>query len=279
VTTKAVLKIGGEVVADDDLLLPTLRDVAALVDAGTRVLVCHGAGPQAGRLQEELGLSPRKVAGQRVTDAATLRVVKCALGGEVNIDLVAAASSAGLRAVGLCGVSDGLVTAKRRVALRVPGEPGPGPDLGFVGEVVRVRTDLVEHLWAGGFVPVLSPLGVEAASPGQGAPQVYNLNADTVAAAVAGALRADHLLLVTAVGGVRRDRNDPATRIAQLRASEARAAIANGTIVDGMIPKVEEALEHLALGIGAVHILPPGAGIVREAVLSPGRHGTVLLAD
>lgn len=278
-TTKAVLKIGGEVVADTQVLLATLRDVAALIDAGTRVLVCHGAGPQAGRLQEELGLSPRKVAGQRVTDAATLRVVKCVLGGEVNIDLVAAATSVGLRAVGLCGVSDGLVGATRRGARGVPGEPGASADLGLVGVVQRIRTELLEHLWAGGFVPVLSPLGVEVSASAGAAPQVYNINADTVAAAVAGALAADHLLLVTAVGGVRRDKHDPTTRIATLRASEAKAAIEDGTIADGMIPKVEEALEHLAMGIGAVHILPPGEGVVREAVERPGRHGTVLLAD
>jgi acetylglutamate kinase len=279
VATKAVLKLGGEVVADAQVLLPTLRDVASLVDAGARMLVCHGAGPQAGRLQEELGLSPIKVAGQRVTDDATLRVIKCVLGGEVNIDLVAAAASVGLRAVGLHGVSDAIVGALRRTAVRLPGAAEPGPDLGWVGVIERVRTDLLEHLWAGGFVPVLSPLGVDVVQPSDGPPQVYNINADSVAAAVAGALQADHLLLVTAVGGVRRDKHDPTTRIAALHASEARRAIEDGTIVDGMIPKVEEALEHLALGIGAVHILPPGAGIVREAVLSPGRHGTVLLAD
>lgn len=270
-TTKAVLKIGGEVVADPQVLLPTLRDVAALVDVGGRVAVVHGAGPQAGRLQEELGLRPTKIAGQRVTDPDTLRVVKCVLGGEVSIDLVAAALSVGLRAVGLSCVSDRIVTAVRRA--------DPVLDLGLVGEVTRVGTELLEHLWAGGFVPVLNPIGVDALAP-HGAPaQVYNINADTVAAALAGALRADHLVLVTAVGGVRRDKHDPSTRIEAMHASEARAAIEDGTIDGGMIPKVEEALAHLARGIGAVHIVPPGMGVVREAVQSPGRHGTVLLAD
>lgn len=278
VTTTAVLKLGGEVAGDPAARSTMLRDVAALVESGARVLVCHGAGPQAAHLQAELGLRPEMVAGQRVTDAATLRVVKCVLGGELNVDLVAAAVGVGLRAVGLAGVSDGVVTASRRPPGRVPGHGAP-VDYGYVGVVERVRTELIETLWQGGFVPVLSPLGLGPSVEPGADPQVYNINADTVAAAVAGALKADHLLLVTAVGGVRRDKNDPASRIPVLGAAAARTAIEDGTIAGGMIPKVEEALRHLALGIGAVHILPPGPGVVREAVETPGRHGTVLLAD
>lgn len=149
-------------------------------------------------------------------------------------------------------------------------------DFGFVGRIDRVRTALIEHLWAGGFTPVMSTLGVDA--PGERTSQVYNINADTVSSAAAQYLRADHLFLMTNVPGVMRDKDDPATRIPRLTAAEARAAIAEGVIVGGMIPKVEEALGRLANGVGAVHILSPEAGALSAEVEAPGSAGTVLLA-
>ena len=153
-------------------------------------------------------------------------------------------------------------------------------DFGFVGDVDEVRIELLEHLWAGGFLPVLNTLGVDGqATEDRLTRQVFNINADTVASAIAGALKADHLMLVTGIGGVMADKDDPSTRIPRLTAAQARAAIEDGTIAGGMIPKIEEALDNLAAGIGAVHILPPGAGIIAGAVSEPGRAGTVLVAD
>lgn len=273
-----VLKFGGDVVAQPAALAAVLRDVAALLRAGDRFVLCHGGGPQTGALSARLALDVVKVGGRRVTDAPTLQVVKQVLAGEVSVDVVAAAVAAGIAAVGISGVSDGLVTAHRRPPKVVSGG-GPDPvDFGFVGELDEIRVGLLQHLWAGGYCPVLNTLGLDGTTaPGASTRVVYNINADTVASAVAAAVRADHLLLITGIGGVRSDRDDPATRIPALTVAQARAKIADGTIAGGMIPKIEEALDNLAAGIGAVHILPPGAGVIQAAVRTPGSVGTVLL--
>lgn len=275
----AVLKFGGEVVADRPALMAVLRDVAVLTRNGWRFVICHGGGPQAGDLQTRLGLEIVKVGGRRVTDTATLQIMKQVLAGEVSVDVVAAAAAVELPAVGISGVSGGVVSAYRRPAMVVSGG-GPDPvDFGFVGNVERIDVRLLEHLWAGGYTPVLNTLGL-AGIEREGEPcEIFNINADTVAAAVAGALQADHLFLMTGVPGVLRDRDDPSTRIPRLSASEAREAIADGSIVGGMIPKVEEALDNLALGIGAVHILGPAAGALAAAAHAPGERGTVLVPD
>lgn len=274
----AVLKFGGDVVQDTDRLVAVLREVAALVDAGWRFLLCHGGGPQASSLQRRLGLEVAKVGGRRVTDAATLQVMKQVLGGEVSVDVVAAAQAAGLSAVGVSGVSAGTVTARRRPPIVVSGG-GPEPvDFGLVGEVVALNTGLIEHLWRGGFTPVLNTLGVSAGPEGGPACAVYNINADTVAARLAAALRVDHLFLMTGVPGVLRDKDDPATRIPRLTAGGARAAIADGVVVGGMIPKIEEALRQIEAGIGAVHILGADADGLRREALDAGSAGTVLVA-
>ncbi len=264
---RAVLKFGGEVVGDRDALDVVLREVAALAREGWRFVIVHGGGPQSTAHAAALGVDVRKVAGRRVTDAETLRIAKQVLAGELNTDVVAAARTNAVAAVGLAGVS--VLTATRRPPERVDAEL---VDYGFVGAVASVDVDLLETLWASGRTPVIAPLGVDTAG------QVYNINADTVAAGVAGALAADHLMLITGIGGVMRDKDDPSTRIPRLTAAQARAEIARGTIVGGMIPKIEEALRNLAAGIGAVHILPPGAGVIAAAAEQPGRFGTVLVA-
>ncbi len=276
---RAVVKIGGELVARPHDLLQLVADVAALVASDWRIAICHGGGPQATALQERLAIPTTKIGGRRVTDAATLQVMKLVLAGEVSVDVCAAAAAVGLPAVGISGVSAGLVTARRRPPKVVSGG-GPEPvDFGLVGDVTEIRTALVEQLWAGGFVPVINTLGVAEAAPPASPCEVYNINADTVASALAATLRADHLFLVTDVPGVLRDRDDPSSRIPRLGAAEAKAAIADGIIVGGMIPKVEEALDNLARGIGAVHILGVGPGALQEAAMHPGSRGTVLVAD
>ncbi len=274
----AVLKFGGEVVADGEKLAAVLRDVASLAAGGWRFVLCHGGGPQANALQAGLGQSPTKVGGRRVTDLATLQVMKQVLAGEVSVDVTAAALAAGMRAVGLSGVSDGMVSATRRPPMVVSGG-GPDPvDFGFVGKVETIRTELIEHLWQGGFVPVLNPLGVEPEGEGP-TRQVYNINADTVASAVAAALEADHLFLMTGVPGVLTDKDDPSTRVSRLGPGDARRAIDDGVIVGGMIPKVEEAFHNLELGVGAVHILGAEPGALRGEAEEPGSRGTVLLSS
>lgn len=263
-----VVKLGGEVVANPPALAAALGDVATLVRDGWRCVVCHGGGPQTTELGRRLGLEPIKVAGQRVTDDATLRVACQAIAGEVGCAIVAAAWSVGLRAVGL---SSGIVHGRRRPPVAVASEGGRVVDYGLVGDVTRIEVGVFEALWAAGVTPVLTPIAVGAAA------QLLNVNADTVASAVAAGLRAEHLFALTSVPGVLADRDDPSTRIPTLTAAEARAAIAAGTIAGGMIPKVEEALAALA-GARAVHILSPEPGALVDAVTRPGSRGTVLVS-
>ena len=268
--TTAVLKFGGEVVAAPEQLATVLGEVAELVESGWRFVVCHGGGPQASELGRQLGLEPIKVAGQRVTDEATLRVVCQALAGEVSCTVVAAARAVGLRAL---GISAGLISARRRPPVVVASEGGRTIDYGWVGDVTEIDRAALEGLWALGVTPIVNPIGVGSSA---GVPSVFNINADTVAAAIAAELAADHLFAVTAVPGVLRDRDDPSTRIPRLVAAEARAAIASGQIAGGMIPKVEEALA--ALGrTKAVHILAAEPGSLRAEAREPGSRGTVLL--
>ncbi|PRQ03703.1 Acetylglutamate kinase [Enhygromyxa salina] len=266
----SVIKFGGEVVGRAEQLAHVLTDVAALVEEGWRFVLCHGGGPQASALGRALGIEAKKIAGQRVTDERTLRVVSQAIAGEVGCAVVAGAWASGLAAVGL---SAGVVHARRRPPVPV-GEDGELVDYGLVGDVTRVDLRAIEACWSAGLTPVLSPIGVGSEAK---EPLLFNVNADTVAAALAAALGADHLFAFTSVPGVLRDRADPSTRIPRLSAAEARAAIAEGTIRGGMIPKVEEALAALA-GARAAHILAPEPGALADEASAPGSRGTVLIA-
>lgn len=280
-TKTAVLKFGGDVIAQPAQLFNVLSDVASLSGSGWKFILCHGGGPQASALQETLGLEPVMVGGRRVTDAATLRVMKQVLAGEVSVDVVAAATAAGLKAVGISGVSAELVSAHRRPPKVVSGGGDKPVDFGYVGDVTEIKPALIHLLWKGGFTPVLNTLGVaddlERAREGGHTAQVYNINADTIASAVAAAIAVDHLFLMTGVPGVLHDKDDPETRIEKLNPKDARRAIANGTAVDGMIPKIEEALANLENGIGAVHILGAGEGTLLSEAKTGGSAGTVLV--
>ena len=278
-TTTAVLKFGGDVVADTPKLVAVAGEVAALTQAGWRFLLCHGGNPQANSLTGRLKLERKQVGGRRITDAATLQVMKQVLAGECNVDVVAAAAAQGLAAVGVSGVSAGTVSASKRPP-KVFSGAGPDPvDFGFVGEIQRIDPRLIEYLWDGGYTPVLNTLGIAAQAEAPDAPcEVYNINADTVASAIAAAVKADHLFLMTGVPGVLRDKDDPATRIPRLTEPEARQAIRDEVIVGGMIPKIEEALKNLALGVGAIHILGAEAGALEAEAREAGSRGTVLVA-
>ena len=220
-TTIAVLKFGGEVVADTARLVAVLREVSDLVASGWRFVLCHGGNPQANALTQSLGLRRTQVGGRRLTDAATLDVMKRVLAGECNVDVVAAAMGQGLSAVGVSGVSAGLVTARRRPPVVMAG-CGPDPiDFGLVGDIEKIEHGLLETLLGAGYTPVVNTLGIDAAPGDDGVCPVYNINADTVASAIAAALGADHLFLMTGVPGVLRDKDDPSTRIPTLTATEA----------------------------------------------------------
>jgi acetylglutamate kinase len=269
-----VLKIGGELAAEPQKLADTVgKAVRAFLEQGVKVCVVHGGGPQASELQKKLGIEVRQVGGRRITDAATLEVMKMSLAGQVSVDVAAAFRLAQVPALCTSGVSLGLVDAVKRPPMVVSGGPPEPVDFGLVGDVTTVNVSVLEKLAAAGIVPVMGSLAGDA----QG--RVFNVNADTVATRVAAQLKARRLFLISNVPGVLRDKNDPSTRIPKLTAAEAKAQIASGVIVGGMIPKVEESLAMLAEGIGAIHIvgLNPADAVLREA-REPGSAGTAFVS-
>jgi acetylglutamate kinase len=266
-----VVKLGGEVVASAALAV-VARDLAEIARRGGRVVLVHGGGPQATRLQERLGMTPVQVAGQRVTDEATLDVMKMAVAGKVNVELCAALVAAGARPVGLHGASARVIAATRRPP-QVYAGAGPEPvDLGLVGDVTAVGEALLALLVDAGYMPVLACLG--AGEDGA----IYNINADTVASRAAVELGAEGLFLISDVPGVLRDVRDPATRVPRLTVADGRALIASGAVTKGMIPKLEASFAALAEGVTRVHVvgrLAPG-DLIRERE-APGAVGTVIV--
>jgi acetylglutamate kinase len=268
-----VIKLGGNAIEGAGAAA-VCRDVATLVAGGERVVVVHGGGPQATAMQERLGLVPERVAGRRITDEATLDVMKMVVGGKLNVDLCAALLRAGARPVGLHGASACAVEARRRPPTRIRGGPAEPVDLGLVGDVIGVNQALLALLLDHGFVPVLACLGASADGG------VFNINADVVANRVAAELRAEALVLVSDITGVLRDRTDHGSRIGIISRPEAVALIEAGTITDGMIPKVEEAFEAIAAGVSRVHIVGAlSAGDLAREMHTPGSVGTALVRE
>lgn len=264
-----VVKLGGDVLEDAAraTVAESLREIVH--ETPHSLVIVHGGGAQVTTLAGRLGIETRMVGGRRITDAAALEVLELVVAGKLNVELCAALQARGVRAVGLHAGS-GVLRARRRPP-RVISGAGPEPiDLGLVGDVVSFDLPLLEALWAASRVPVLSSLGLEGGA-------VLNLNADLVASQLAATLKAECLIAVTAVGGVRRDKDDPRTRIDRLTVSEARAAIATGVVKGGMIPKLEEAFAPLEAGVAAVQIVAPSE--IAAAVRAPGLVGTLLVGD
>src|SRR5205085_1488081 len=240
-----------------DLARSFARDIVLLEQTAINPVVVHGGGPQIGDMLKRLGIKSEFAGGLRITDAATIEIVEMVLAGSINKQIVGFINEAGGKAVGLCGKDGNMVTA-RKIGRRVT-DPGSNiekvVDLGFVGEPDKVDITVLNQILGRELIPVLAPL---ATSP-QG--ETYNINADTFAGAIAGALRAKRLLLLTDVPGVLDKSNK---LIKQLSADEARALIADGTIAGGMIPKVETCIYALEAGVEGVVILD---GKVPHAVL------------
>ncbi len=241
-----LVKIGGALVGDAAVRAELWRGVATL-RATHDVVVVHGGGPQSTALARRLGHEPRMVAGRRVTTDLDLDVAKYTLRGAANADLVASAHAAGVPAVGVAGLDGGLLRVHRRAPLDVDGET---VDFGHVGDVDGVEPRLVRTLLAARFVPVVCPLAADAAGA------ILNVNADTVALALALVLGAERLLLVTDTGGVRRDAGDPASHLATLSRAEFDAGISAGWIAGGMRPKLEGAFSAHEAGVPSVILGP-----------------------
>lgn len=257
-----VVKYGGAAMVDPSLRTACLADVAWLHRQGASVVLVHGGGPEVSEEMRRQGLEPRFVEGLRVTDEAALAVTQRVLVGSTNRMLVAALQALQVPAVGFCAGDGGTVRVRQK-----------RPDLGLVGEVASVDADLLETLLHGGYVPVVAPLGADDRG------QAYNVNADTIASAVAAALAADRLILLTDVDGIRTDAADPSTALRDCTAQDLRDLVAGGAVQGGMIPKVQAVLDTLAAGVGAVQVLdgrrPHALRDAMEPLRAPGTTVTV----
>jgi len=231
------------------------RDVVLLKQVGINPIVVHGGGPQIGHMLERLGIQSRFVDGLRVTDRETMEVVEMVLAGTINKQLVAAINAEGGCAIGLTGKDGGLITAKKAVRSRVEAGIRTEIDLGFVGEPQDVAAGVLDTFRQSDIIPVIAPIGVGAAG------ETYNINADTVSGAVAAAVKATRLLLLTDVAGVL---DADKQLISEITAGTARRMIAEGIISGGMIPKVETCLDAVDGGVEAAVILD---GRVPHAIL------------
>ncbi|WP_081718332.1 acetylglutamate kinase [Lutibaculum baratangense] len=243
-----VVKYGGHAMGDAELARAFAADITLLKTSGINPVVVHGGGPQIGRMLEKLGIQSEFRAGLRVTDRATVEIVEMVLAGGINKEIVAAINREGGKAVGLCGKDGNMVFVRK--ATRKVVDPNSNiekvVDLGFVGEPERVNPSVIDMVSKADLIPVIAPV-----APGDDG-ETYNVNADTFAGAVAGAMNAKRLLFLTDVPGVLdKDRN----LISELTVAEARRLIADGTISGGMIPKVETCIEALDRGVEGVVIL------------------------
>jgi acetylglutamate kinase len=252
-----VVKYGGHAMGEEDLARSFARDIVLMEQTAINPVVVHGGGPQIGEMLKRLGIESQFAAGLRVTDAATIEIVEMVLGGSINKQIVGFINAAGGKAVGLCG-KDGNMVVARKASRRVV-DPDSNiekiVDLGFVGEPDKVDVTVLNQILGRDLIPVLAPLATSTEG------LTYNVNADTFAGAIAGALKAKRLLLLTDVPGVL---DKSKSLIKELSTDDARRLIADGTISGGMIPKVETCIYALEAGVEGVVILD---GKVPHAVL------------
>lgn len=250
-----VIKYGGHAMEDEELKQRFAQDIVLLKFVGMNPVVVHGGGPQIGEMLNKLGISSRFIRGMRVTDGPTMDVVEMVL-GKINQEVVALINRQGGKAVGLSGKDGEMVVARKMLVTIADGKQPPTThDVGLVGEIVRVNPRVINALTEANFIPVIAPVGVGE----QG--ETYNINADLVAGKVAEALQAEKLILLTDVEGIKDKDN---ALIPTLNSEQAEELIRNGTIGEGMIPKVECCIAALRGGVKKTHIID---GRVRHATL------------
>ncbi len=242
-----VIKYGGHAMTDIDLQTSFAADVVLLKHIGVRPVIVHGGGPQIAATLEKMGRKSTFIEGRRVTDDETMEVVEMVLGGKINREIVQLVQQAGGRAVGYTGSDGGLLRVRKKII--------NGQDLGRVGEVVDVDPSVVTAAIQGDFIPVVAPIGVDAAG------KSFNVNADEAAGALAAALKAEKLMLLTDVEGVLDAKGN---LVSELSIDECRILIEEGTIQGGMIPKMECCIQALSSGVGRTHVVD---GRVLHAVL------------
>lgn len=243
-----VVKYGGNAMLNEELKRAVMNDIVLLSLIGVRVVLIHGGGPEISDTLKAMGKETAFVDGLRVTDAETAGVVQMVLAGKINKSLVNLIGSIGGRAMGLCGLDGHMIEA----------EPVDREKLGFVGAIAKVDPQPILDLLSMGYIPVVATVGYDEAG------NVYNINADTAAARIAGVLKAESLISMTDIAGILRDKDDPASLIPRVNVSEAPQLVHQGVISDGMIPKVECCIEAIRRGVKKVFILD---GRIPHAIL------------
>jgi acetylglutamate kinase len=242
-----VLKVGGEVFADPEQTNALMEQVGILHQVGIRVVLIHGGGPQSTKLATALGLDTTFVDGRRVTDGDSLDVATMVLNGQINTRVLATCRDLQIPAVGISGLDAGLIQAQRRPPVERDGESPV--DYGFVGDIVSVNADILRKQLDNGLMPVVSPLSCDESGT------VLNINADTVAAAIAAELDAEKLILATGAAGILEDVADPLSLISYIDRAALKKLKAQGKIADGMLPKAAAIDAAIANGVSRVHII------------------------
>ncbi len=236
-----VIKYGGAALVNEDIKTTLIKDIALMKYVGFKPVVVHGGGKDINKALEAVGIEPKFKDGLRVTDEPTMEIVQQVLAGKINKNITTELCMHGINAVGICGKDAGFMQVKKAMP--------NGMDIGLVGEVTEVKTDLINTLIDNDFVPVISSIGVDENGTS------YNVNADYAAVAVAGALKAEKLVFVTDVAGIMRDVNDPDSVISVIKTVEVNKLIEDGTISGGMLPKVQCCMAGVEAGVNNVHIL------------------------
>lgn len=242
-----VIKAGGEVFADPELARALVEQVGILHQVGIRTVLIHGGGPQSTKLAGELGLDTQFVDGRRVTDSESLNVATMILNGQINTRILAACRDLQIPAVGISGVDAGLIRAHKRPP--VAGKDGQSVDYGFVGDIDGVDADILRKQLDNGLMPVVSPLSCDESGT------LLNINADTVAAAIAAELDAEKLILVTGATGILEDVNDPGSLISYIDRKHLQALKDKGALADGMLPKAAAIDAAIRNGVSRVHVI------------------------
>lgn len=235
-----VIKYGGNAMINETLQDAVMTDIVLLRSVGVNVVLVHGGGPEINDMLKRIGKESRFVGGLRYTDEETVEVVQMVLAGKVNKHLVQLLTCHGGQAVGLCGLDGDMIQAKKHDA---------GEDIGFVGDIVKINTKVINDAIASGYIPVISTVG------GGENGEVYNINADTAAARIASCLHAEKLLLMTDISGLLRDKDDESTLIQEVKVSEIPSLKAQGIISGGMIPKIDCCVEAVRRGVTRTNII------------------------
>ena len=237
---RVVIKYGGAAMTDCCLKQKVMQDIVLMKYVGMHPIVVHGGGPEINAMLKRLDIKSHFINGLRVTDQDTMEIVEMVLGGKVNKEIVSGINASGGKAIGISGKDGGLIEAQLA---------DPSGTMGFVGEVKNINPQVIETVIENGYIPVIAPIGIDSQQ------QSYNINADLVAAAIAVAMKADKLVLLTDVPGLLNNPSDSESLISVLKLSDVPGYIASGTIAGGMIPKVQCCVEAVAGGVGRTHII------------------------